>query len=71
MTIEQFNSTRWTFGMKAKYSDGEIYPVASCDFGEKLVGLKGVVQSEPDEVSWVRCENVTLMPSDDSATPGV
>ena len=60
MTIEQFNATGWTAGMKARYTDGEIYAIASCDFGEHLVGLKGVVQNEPDEVSWVRCENVTL-----------
>ena len=61
MTIEEFNQTGWTAGMTARYTDGETYPIASCDFGEKLVGLKGIVQNAPDEVSWVRCENVTLI----------
>lgn len=61
MTLDEFNKTRWTVGMRAKYhGDDQVYPIASCDFGEQLVGLKGVIQNEPDEISWVRCENVTL-----------
>ena len=47
--------------MSAKYhADNEIYRIGSCDFEEKLVGLMGVIASEPDCISWVRCENVTL-----------
>lgn len=61
MTIDQFNGTPWKSGMTARYhADGQTYPIASCDFGECLIGLKCVVQNEPDEISWVRCENITL-----------
>lgn len=63
MTIEEFNNTGWSGGMTAQYHhDGKNYPVASCDFAEQLVGLKGIVQNEPDEISWVRCENISLNP---------
>lgn len=62
MTIDEFNRTGWTGGMIARYhGDSQLYPIATCDFGEQLVGLKGVVQNEPEEVSWVRCENITLV----------
>lgn len=62
MSIQEFNQQRWTAKMKARYhADGMVYPIASCDFGEQLVGLLGVVQNEPDEISWVRCENITLV----------
>jgi len=61
MTIEEFNHTGWSGGMTARYhGDGNIYPIASCDFGEQLIGLKGMVENEPEEVSWVRCENCTI-----------
>ncbi len=60
MSITEFDDTGWTPGMFARYTDGKVHPVASCDFEEKLVGLLGIVADEPDEVSWVRCENVTL-----------
>lgn len=60
MTIDQFNATGWSGGMSAQYTDGRIYRIASCDFEEKLVGLMGVIHNEPDEITWVRCENVTL-----------
>lgn len=64
MTIDKFIDQSWTSGMKAKYhGDGQTYLIASVDFGEFLVGLCGVVQNAPDETSWVRCENVTLLPT--------
>ena len=67
MTIEEFDRTGWSGGMSAKYhSDNEVYPIGSCDFEEKLVGLLGVIASQPDELSWVRCENVTLIKSNAS-----
>ena len=59
MTVNEFSLTRWTAGMTARY-DGEIYPIVSCDFDEQLIALKGVVQNDPDAISWVRCENVAL-----------
>jgi hypothetical protein len=68
MTIEEFNETGWSRGLFAKYhADNEIYRIGSCDFEEKLVGLMGVIASEPDCISWVRCENVTLSGSLHSA----
>lgn len=60
MTTEEFNATAWTAGMTARYSDGKIYPIAACDFGEQLVGLKDVVQNAPEEIYWARCENITI-----------
>ncbi len=61
MTIVQFQATKWTFGMLAEYhADGKLYRISTVDFGESLVGLLGVVQNEPDETIFVRCENVTL-----------
>jgi hypothetical protein len=64
MTLDQFDKTAWTCGMKAQYhGDNKTYPVASCDFEERLIGLHHVVFGEPDKVTWVRCENVTLVDS--------
>lgn len=59
MTIEEFNSTPWKPGMFATY-EGRSHAIASVDFGEQLIGLLGVVQNEPELISWVRCENATL-----------
>jgi len=57
MTIEEFDATYWGPRMSARYK-GATHEIASCDFEEKLVGLLGVVTSEPEIVSWVRCENI-------------
>lgn len=59
MTIDEFNKTGWCCGMKAKYK-GEIYPIASCDFEEKLVALPGVTLGT-DEPNWIRCENIEII----------
>lgn len=62
MTLDQFNATGWTAGMKAQYhGDNQTYPVLAVDFAEQLIGLKGVVQNDPDEIYWARCENITLI----------
>lgn len=61
MTIEEFNAIGWGCGMKAKHKDGNVYDVVSCDFEEKLVGLKGMVSGASDDyISWVRCENIEI-----------
>ena len=60
MKIAEFDTTKWTAGMYARYGDGKIYPIVSCDFGEKLVGLTGLIANEPQEISWARCENITI-----------
>ena len=68
MTIEEFNATGWKPGMMAEYH-GETFRIASCDFEEKLVGLIGLIRNEPDEISWVRCENITMTPNSSRQTP--
>ncbi len=61
MTIGEFQATKWTFGMTAKYHfDEKTYRISTVDFGECLVGLLGVIQSEPNETTFIRCENVTI-----------
>jgi len=64
VTLSQFDSTRWTADMHAIY-DGKSYVISSVDFGEHLVGLLGVIQNEPEETTWVRCENVALSKLDE------
>jgi len=59
MTQQEFDTTKWKCGMKAVYK-GEVYPVASCDFEERLVGLYGVALGTDDH-TWVRCENVAIV----------
>jgi len=59
MTIQEFNAMGWTPGMTADYQ-GNTYQIGSCDFEEKLVGLAGVCEGAPDEITFVRCENVTV-----------
>ena len=59
MTIDEFNSTAWTYGMHAIYC-GKRYPIVACDFQEALVALRGVT-SGTDEPDWVRCENIDLV----------
>ncbi len=59
MTQQEFDATKWKCGMKATYK-GETYPVASCDFEERLIGLDGVTLGT-DEPTWVRCENVAIV----------
>lgn len=59
MTHEEFDETRWSVNMKGEYR-GDIYPIVSCDFEERIVALDGVTLGS-DEPNWVRCENVTLV----------
>lgn len=59
MTTEEFDKTKFCFGMKAIYK-GEEYAVASADFEERLFALDGVTLGA-DESTWVRCENVTAV----------
>ena len=63
MTIDEFNETLWTVGMRGRYKDGIIYPIATCDFDEALIGLDGVV-SGSDDPMMVRCENVDIVSED-------
>ena len=61
MSIEEFKTTAWGPGMRATYK-GETHPIAACDFEEQLIALTGYVSNDQDELCWVRCENVTLLP---------
>ena len=62
MTTEEFNKQGFGAGDKARYKDGNIYDVATVDFEEQLIGLlMHISGGEPDDVSWVRCENVEYL----------
>lgn len=66
MTIEEFNNTRFGFGIKAIY-DGKVYDIESIDFQEAIFGLNnGTVECskcghEFIDILWVRCENCEIM----------
>jgi len=62
MTIDQFNNA--TFGNRDRaIYDGETYQIRSVDFKEALVGLLMEISGgDPDEITWVRCENITHIP---------
>jgi hypothetical protein len=67
MTLQEFDSTGWTAGMRATY-EGEEYWIRNVDFKERLVGLiYGFLdpynQHDLDlaDTQWVRCENITLL----------
>lgn len=57
MTIDQFNETKWTGGMRITYRE-KIYDVCSVNFLEKLVAFN---LENDEDLNWARCENVTLI----------
>ena len=63
MTEAEFDKQVFGAGDKARYTDGQIYDVATVDFQERLIGLLMHISGaeSEDEVSWVRCENVEYM----------
>lgn len=61
MTLAEFDNTKWGANMFAEYK-GKNYPVAACDFDERLIALEGVTLGS-DTPDWVRCENVKLATS--------
>ncbi len=62
MTLDQFDNTRFGAGDKARYRDGNTYDIKSVDFEERLIGLlMNISGGEPDDISWVRCENCDLI----------
>ena len=64
MTTEQFDKQGFGAGDKVRYKDGNVYDVATVDFDERLIGLlMHISGGEPDDVSWVRCENVDYIPA--------
>lgn len=56
MTLQEFDNTRWSGGMKCTYQ-GKEHDIGSCDFEERIVGI---VVDYSDDLQWVRCENITL-----------
>ena len=54
--------------MKAEYKGG-VFDVGSVDFEESLVGLHEVIPNL-DEITWVRCENISLHNAGVLAQPG-
>lgn len=56
MTEEQFDKTKWKYGMYALYK-GRSYFVHSRCHDERLLGLKADCAADED-IFWVRCESV-------------
>lgn len=61
MTKTELRSHVFKAGDKAKYK-GKIYKIKSVDFQECLFGLRmNISGGDPDDVIWVRCENVEYL----------
>lgn len=58
MTLDQFKAQRWTAGMRGEYYTA-TYKIISVKFDEMLIGLQNPL--DDNELTWVRCENVTLL----------
>jgi hypothetical protein len=58
MTLEEYDKTGWTGNMKAEYR-GQIYDIGAANFPEYLIAL----DDGTDDYTWVRCENITLVPN--------
>ena len=55
MTIDEFNNFGWSGNMACTH-DGEVRKIISVDFVEKLIAFE---TEDNDQLSWVRCENVS------------
>jgi len=63
MTIEEFDKTRFTGGMKCEYK-GKEYEIISVDFEEKTIAINefdSFDDNGADDLDWKRCENITLI----------
>ncbi len=59
MTIEEFDNKRFGNSDAVEYK-GEIYNLRKVDFEERLFGL--IKDGEdPDDITWIRCENAELI----------
>ena len=56
MTKEEYKNISFSFGMKIETFCGEIIPLVSADFEESKFGIRH--PSKPDEIKWIRCEDV-------------
>ena len=59
MTREEFSRYRFSSADKVEYM-GDVYDIASLNFGEDLVGIK-YFPEDNEFVYWVRCENVNIV----------
>ena len=60
MTLEEFYECRFGANMFVTYQ-GNIHYVISVNFEEALLGLvPDKSDYDPEEWSWVRCENITI-----------
>lgn len=60
MTREEFDATKWGYGMKCKVlEDDSLYPIASVNFGEALIGV--CYCDDDNDLAWYRCESVELV----------
>lgn len=59
MSIEEFDTTGFTGGMKVLYKNQQ-YDIVMVDFEEKLIGINEI-QNIDDSCDWKRCENIELI----------
>ena len=66
MTIEEFNGTLWSVGMKVEILSGvfkgRVYDVMSPDFDQQLIGVNAYNDNDC-ELTWFRCENCKIVHS--------
>jgi len=61
MTLEEFNNHSFGANMFVMYKGDKFY-VISVSFEEALFGIVSDKSDyDPDEWSWVRCENITIL----------
>ena len=60
MTRESFKKFGWSAGCKCIWQ-GVEYVIATVDFSSDLIGVVGAISNEPEEVTWVRCEDVKVL----------
>ncbi len=64
MTLEAFNKWNFKKDQVAFYhKNDKKYRVVSVDFEENLVGINATSDIDGEICKWVRCENVTILPS--------
>lgn len=67
MTIKQFQNTAWGAGLRVhcnpmwmQYESYVAY-VVSVDFDQCLIGVMRNIESEDEDVRWLRCENCEIV----------
>lgn len=64
MTIEEFNNTKWHYGMEAVIHSkmyGTIQrPIARVNFDQALIGI-ATDDDEDLQLDWFRCENCDII----------